>query len=414
MKKLLIADDERIIREGLYNSIDWRAMGIEQVFLAANGKQALDIIETEHPDIAVVDIVMPEITGLDLISYCTQKFYGTKFIIISGHSEFEFAQEAMRNKVVSYLLKPCDIDEISQNLINILSELEQKQASEVTFNKMKIRITHLAQVASKQLLRDYLTGVEISPENLSIIHHLSDLDKPKYRLLLLFATSDEHISMYPIIHDLVTITISKGIMSVDVQHNHTVLIVNEDEGTEIESLIRLIHLKATEYANLRIKFAYSDICTFENLPKHYKLTHETADIENISGMNSSTGDPVVINSSVFIYSKPIRQVMNYVMENLCDNSLSLKLIAQKVTYMNPDYLGKLFRKEYGKKYSDYLMTVRIKKAKQIIESTKDFRIYEIAQQIGLGDNVNYFSRMFRKYTGLLPSEYRAKVTNKKT
>jgi len=414
MKKLLIADDERIIREGLYNSIDWRGMGIEQVFLAANGKQALDIIEAEHPDVAVVDIIMPEITGLDLICYCKQKVYGTKFIIISGHSEFEFAQEAMRNKVVSYLLKPCDIDEISQNLKNILADLDQKQASEISFNNMKSRITHLSQVASKQLLRDYLTGVEISPENLSIIHHLSDSNKPKYRLLLLFATSDEHFSLYPIVHDLVTISVSEGIMSVDVLHDHTVLIINEDEGIEIESLIRLIHHKSTEYANLRIKFAYSDNCTFENLPKYYKLTHDTADIGNISGIKSTGGEPVVINSSELSYSKPIRQVMNYVMENLCDNSLSLKLIAQKVTYMNPDYLGKLFTKEYGKKFSDYLMTVRIKKAKRIIESTKDFRIYEIAQQIGLGENVNYFSQMFRKYTGLLPSEYRAKVTNIKT
>ena len=298
MKKLLIADDERIIREGLYNSIDWRAMGIEQVFLASNGKQALDIIETEHPDIAVVDIVMPEITGLDLISYCNQKVYGTKFIIISGHSEFEFAQEAMRNKVVSYLLKPCDIDEISQNLINILAELEQKQASEITFKNMKSRITHLAQVASKQLLRDYLTGVEIDPENLNIIHHLSDLEKPKYRLLLLFATSDEHFCLNPIIHDLVTTSGSKGIMSVDVLHDHTVLIINEDEGIEIESLIRLIHLKSTEYVNLRIKFAYSDNCTFENLPKYYKLTHDTANTENISGTKIPGGDPVVINLSL--------------------------------------------------------------------------------------------------------------------
>ena len=68
MIKLLIADDERTIREGIAHSIDWESLGISRVFLAADGREAWELIEREQPDIVIIDIVMPEMTGIEVIA----------------------------------------------------------------------------------------------------------------------------------------------------------------------------------------------------------------------------------------------------------------------------------------------------------------------------------------------------------
>ena len=71
-----------------------------------------------------------------------------------------------------------------------------------------------------------------------------------------------------------------------------------------------------------------------------------------------------------------------------------------------DYLGKIFKKECGVLFSDYLMNIRIVRAKQIIASSANVKIYEVANKVGLGNSTAYFGQVFRKYTGMLPSEFR--------
>ena len=120
------------------------------------------------------------------------------------------------------------------------------------------------------------------------------------------------------------------------------------------------------------------------------------------------GEPL-IDTSTCQYSMPIRQILQYVKENISNSKLSLNYIAANVLYLNPEYLGKLFKKECGIKFSNYLMRVRMEKAKQLMAVCDDLKMYEVARKVGLGDNAAYFGQVFRKYTGLLPSEYKSKV-----
>jgi two-component system response regulator YesN len=73
--------------------------------------------------------------------------------------------------------------------------------------------------------------------------------------------------------------------------------------------------------------------------------------------------------------------------------------------MNPDYLGKLFKKETGEKFSQYVMKRRIKKAVELIAEQPDIKIYELAERVGYGDNPQYFSQVFKKVMGCSPTEY---------
>ena len=123
MLKLVIADDERIIRETISTIIDWKQYDIELVGLCKNGLEAYDMILDESPDIVLTDIRMPGMDGLELIQRISQTDLNTQFIILSGYGEFEYAKTAMKYGVRHYLLKPCSEVQILESIQDIAQDL---------------------------------------------------------------------------------------------------------------------------------------------------------------------------------------------------------------------------------------------------------------------------------------------------
>jgi two-component system response regulator YesN len=107
------------------------------------------------------------------------------------------------------------------------------------------------------------------------------------------------------------------------------------------------------------------------------------------------------NHKINKHSSIIQKVIEIIEEQLSHQDLSLNRVAHEMLYMNADYLGKLFKKETG----DYVMKFRIKKAMELLGLNEDVKIFELAEQLGFGDNPQYFSQVFKKYAGLTPSEY---------
>lgn len=101
----------------------------------------------------------------------------------------------------------------------------------------------------------------------------------------------------------------------------------------------------------------------------------------------------------------IERMKMYVDENYVNEDLSLKYVAENVIYMNAKYAGKQFQKKVGMKFSDYLLEVRMKQAKILIERGEKYKMYEIAEKVGLGNNIQYFYQLFKRYTGMTPKEY---------
>jgi two-component system response regulator YesN len=105
------------------------------------------------------------------------------------------------------------------------------------------------------------------------------------------------------------------------------------------------------------------------------------------------------------HSSIVQKVVEIIEAQLSRQELSLNRVAHEMLYMNADYLGKLFKKETGEKFSNYVMKVRVKKAMELLKHNEDVKIFELAEQLGFGDNPQYFSQVFKKYAGLTPSEY---------
>lgn len=132
---MLIVDDEPLIRSGLKNLIEWEVYGIEITGEAEDGTKAYKQIKQQQPDIALIDITMPNMSGLDLIEFCSHLEHAPKFIILSGYNDFEYVRKAIRFGAVNYLLKPVDTEELTNTIVSTVKLLDDEQTRNLQFKE---------------------------------------------------------------------------------------------------------------------------------------------------------------------------------------------------------------------------------------------------------------------------------------
>ncbi|MGN0572978.1 MAG: helix-turn-helix domain-containing protein [Acutalibacteraceae bacterium] len=132
MKKLkvLLVDDEIIIRRGFRQLFDWEAHDCEVVGEAADGMEALSQIDALNPDIVTMDINIPIMNGLKVIQLSRMKHPDTAFIIVSGYDDFAYCREALRLQITDYILKPVDYEEFGACIDNLKIALFEKKTAE--------------------------------------------------------------------------------------------------------------------------------------------------------------------------------------------------------------------------------------------------------------------------------------------
>ena len=137
--KLLIADDDYQILTGLRDGINWGAVGFDTVSTATNGNEALEIFIKERPQIVITDIRMPGLDGLALSEEMKKISDSVKIIIVSGHSDFQYARQAIKLGVCDYMLKPVNIRELLSLLSRLFSEIQREccSTSNAAENRLK-------------------------------------------------------------------------------------------------------------------------------------------------------------------------------------------------------------------------------------------------------------------------------------
>lgn len=169
MYRVLVVDDESIIREGIKCLFDWEKMGYTIADEAANGEQALRKIVTLEPDVVLMDIRMPGLTGLEVIRRVREFGYNGKIIILSGYTDFKYAQEAIRYGVQYYLTKPIDEDELSEILESIKNSLDSDRANADAAE-------HYRQKARDTIVEEILLGgAKLSKKSLTDLHMNADM-----------------------------------------------------------------------------------------------------------------------------------------------------------------------------------------------------------------------------------------------
>lgn len=490
MLRLLIVDDERIIRETISTIIDWKALDIEVVGLCKNGIEAYNMIIDEYPDIVLTDIKMPGLSGLELIRQVYELHLNIEFIILSGYGEFSFAKEAMQYGVQHYLLKPCNEDQIQIVMKKVILKCYDKQSSiksreqqltltkqfhsniifsiiiealnsETSLNHLVLQYNRYLDVyhttyhqfniyyleerfldncleklnrfnkqhcmntlffyvyvkntliiffdgydSSLKQLEDYINTFTFANEQVSIVQAYYCYSS----LLELLTTLLDKVKRYSLIylindmHKIPTANYKTVLSEYKNQSSDTTLstlincLKNVQDLDLLKSLTCSVLLKnffahASTYTPIKLLQLLSDISTCNNSESIFNLLEDKA-----SNFYVSTNEEIK-------YKSFIKKALNYINENYSNPNLTLKWVAENYLYMNVDYVSKQFLKQTGVKFSTYLTNIRIDKSKELLLEKGSDKIYDIAKQIGFGNNPQYFSQIFKKSTGMTPTEY---------
>ena len=158
MYTLLIVDDEEIEREGMAQFIPWDSYEIKVVSTARNGAEGLEKIAKFRPDLAIVDIKMPVMNGIEMIRQAKEQYPDMTFVVLSGYGDYEFTSQAMELGVRHYILKPCDESKMIPVLNKAFAELEEARKKNAHSEKLETEARLLKPYAREQLFRDLLLG----------------------------------------------------------------------------------------------------------------------------------------------------------------------------------------------------------------------------------------------------------------
>lgn len=172
-----------------------------------------------------------------------------------------------------------------------------------------------------------------------------------------------------------------------------------EDGLEIRFIL-LSAYGEFEYARQAMKYNV----------KHY-LLKPCNEEQIVQAVSEICGELVRIHAgmqktgSVKRYSDITKKILRIVEEELANTDLSLKWIAENRLFLNADYISRKFFGDTGQKFSDYLNAYRMNQARELLLSERFDNIYAVADEVGYGNNPQYFSRIFKKVTGLSPTEY---------
>ena len=158
MYKVLLVDDESLIREAISENIQWSEMGFHFMGACENGRQAMEVIEKEQPDLLLTDINMPFVDGMELTKFVYENYPDTKVIIISGFDEFEYAKNAVKYQVLEYILKPITPREFLETLMRVKELFDEQRASQRDMKKIRSAYVSNLPVVQGRYLYHILNG----------------------------------------------------------------------------------------------------------------------------------------------------------------------------------------------------------------------------------------------------------------
>ena len=520
MYKLIIVDDEKVIRRGIRDYFDWAGMNFEVVALFEDGREAIDYLSKETVDVILTDIEMAEVSGLELAQYIHDNAMPQKVVIISGYKEFEYARKAVQYGVEYYLLKPIKMEEVTEVFTKISKDLGRARDNQ-SETKMKEILPELIEQFWISMLMGGPRARGTLKKRLQMISLSIDEAGPYALLDLEFMEKDEEFEMHyegenyrNLIHNVCggerdgiryfPVCLSSDMVKV-------VAVSGQSETAEVfkkrltaqieekcETVLGLLKLKI----NLTVEQLFADIyaiteyqCVlrrdtgltedkveirpedYERFMEKYKLimgTINDGDFEELDylidtifhefwtmpdqqvkhlcidmfsmlggrmikmGLDpwGGRGEQVSYQSIMSARNRrelkkitkermdniisQVKEKRNFNSKNFVEEAvkylkghfseeISLEYMAGKV-FLNQAYFSRLFKQYTGVTFTDYLIELRMEKAKELL-SQGSYKVYEVSRLVGY-KNEKYFFRIFKQYAGCSPSEYyRGKCLN---
>ena len=436
MYKVYLLDDEPFILEGLRYIVDWQDYGFEIVGSANNGEDGLKGILSMDIDLVITDIMMPKMTGLELIETLIKSNYQTNFIVLSAFQEFQYAKKAISMGAQNYILKPIDTEELEKSIINIKNKLKEKENrnkdKEVVNNSLLLKIITEKDYENIDYLKEKL---KYNVEYRVGIIELKNKDKDIYKVLKVISNMKKYL--YCIENK------SKAIFIIDYKFNDEYIeeltniknqitdliddIVYISLGQIIKDLkdINISYESAKEISEYKI--IYPDISWI----KEYKeKNNENIDIDiDFEDLKSLLINKDFANASLYIESKFSKlkednlnpkkikakalevflNVYNYINESKLMKNLSIYLEnainKNTIDEIQLELINMInFMKTKLENTQESISPVIIKLLNHIEKNyQKDLNLKEISDSLNI--NSIYLGQLFQKEIGILFSDY---------
>ncbi len=464
MLRAIIADDEQYIIELIISLVNWNDLGISVIGQASTGREALNLIVKEKPEIVISDIRMPGMDGLNLVKNVKELNIETNFILISGHKEFQYAYGAIKYGVEYYMLKPINEKELVRNLVQITDKIKSKEAE-------ASRMEDIIGNSRERFLRDIVNIPQsiCSQSNESLKKEFQlNYNYSKFRLLLLKAdykiVLDEKqkriiidqinnlltASKTPNNYEITSISMTNQVLSLISYDDITVLELFKNAFEEIKLhysdycyLTLGIGPQVTSVGELNYKsvmkkivyrLAYGPNRIIESEVNSFKAfvplkdeslntlqkNIELADLEQIISWLESN-QAVFLATGLDPYNQYLeaKKCVEYIMngisnhykdagnnpysQEILDANLYDSYTRQKLFVSLKDYCINAVNDFLAKKASDDTKYVRFAKQYVIDHYSESISLNDISEKIYL--NSAYFSTLFKKQTGTSFTDY---------
>jgi len=342
MYRILVVDDEPMIRKGLEKLISQTAGAGIVVETAENGAEALDRIQANKPDFVFTDIRMPRMDGLELCKHIRDNDEAIDIVVVSGYSDFEYAQKCVSYGVKEYILKPVTRQGVADTVNKLIAGAASKRSigfipmaeQEAWIDQLEEAVWHLddsARAAAIDRIRHYCEEQSISADQLRDLLH--------------------------------------------------------------EVMVRLI-----KNLNRRDIYSFTDPAKPETgqeqpgLEPYFQWL--SAELDNVVKMIRGKRRGNV--------KDPVEEVKQYIEQNL-SKELSLEEVADRLG-LNPSYFSQLFKQMTDETFVQYRIKRRMERAKKLL-ALPHYKITDISHEVGYADHP-HFTKTFKKITGYTPSEYR--------
>jgi two-component system response regulator YesN len=345
MIRVLIADDEKRIRDGLEATIPWDSLGMAVIGTAAHGEAALELARQTEPHIILTDVRMPRMDGLEFLRQVKAFLPRVKVVILSGYDDFSYAQQAVKLGVSDYLVKPVGTEEIVRTLTNLRESLERAG------------------------------------------------DRPEPSRPSGPVSSSEPLAAAVLRGDPAAAFAALGEWRLENAGGDVASVRTQSLGL-VDELVQDLRREGFEFR------AKDSPASAEGLST---VLGATTRPQIDAWLDSQVGAlaEFVRRNYLNNHTRVVRQALELI-ESRFSGDLTLEVVAAAVG-LSPNYFSHLFKKVRGQGFKDHLNLVRIEKARDLL-AAGGLKVYEAALQVGFSD-YKYFSAVFKKVTGTSPTRY---------
>lgn len=391
MYKTLFVDDERLIREGISNLIDWERITGQELTLAENAKVALKYLEHEKYEIVISDIYMQDMNGIELAKCIKGKWPDVVVILLSAYEDFDYARKAIEAGVFKYLLKPVIPEELEDAVNEAISQVKINEETKKRIDHSQEVLEDYRRELKKNLWKDILSGNMRNEDEIFERFEKMNMSKNISPIYVVVYKTDDESMLYQnqVAIDKVVSSCFEGYIDTVFMDNYIVILLKKENAKSVlyafgDLVKEMFHFEVYMGEGKTVK----DLSTL-----HMSVESAKYNIQK-NRANKKDEPTQIVLAAVEMIRKEIENV-----------DFNINTIANAL-YLTPAYFSRVFKRKMGMTCIDFIKNYRINLAKELLQNT-DLSIQQISEKTEYA-TVYYFSQQFKQVTGESPGSFRKK------